>query len=641
MATPFAGCVRGGVRWLGAGLVALGFALAACDEAPQERGEPVGRVAQASGSYKRPWHEGTFRFLPAYGNITSDVLEADLVPGFFHFRTTQYWDASAAAWVDSYDPEQHAYLPLSGAREGAFDAFVDAMFVAIDRGNQLGGDYGDWAEVRRLASLAGYALARYRDTATGRWFVFGRDVTVADPSWVGTGQAYFVINPEARRDIVVEVPHAGLERSTDLEGAEMFKALAARALIVNGQDRCSGPYAPGSGTCAADTTACKIYWPDEKDPTTVVADVAHSVSNAFYRLHRKFSDRGPTKFIQLHGMKDTTFPPKLIVSNGEVGGGANVGTQPRASTRFATRLEVNFGEPPGSGAVKSCQRDDWSSFCATTNVEGRYTAGGTGASCPSSPSSASERFLHVEQDETGVRDTAANWAKVITSLRETWPECDLTSTPASTSCSLGPSQATAWALPDRTPGKDELTYYVVAEQPQPDALKAGESWQPLRRCSDLGTIVNASPAFAADATMQGTARYKDGGVWRVINLGWRPDGAECWDALGPEYPWGRGSGATPAPALVPFRSIAVDTSRYTIGKRYYVPELAGKTMPALEGQPAFPHDGCVRAVDTGPAIIGAHIDFFVGTRAALGNLQADQLRDVSEVSVVDDPVKCP
>ena len=60
--------------------------------------------------------------------------------------------------------------------------------------------------------------------------------------------------------------------------------------------------------------------------------------------------------------------------------------------------------------------------------------------------------------------------------------------------------------------------------------------------------------------------------------------------------------------LRPFRSIAVDRNVLTIGKWYYIKELDGARMPYPAS--TMVHDGCVRAVDVGPAIQGRHIDFF-------------------------------
>lgn len=49
--------------------------------------------------------------------------------------------------------------------------------------------------MQTAAAGTGYAVRRFYDTGTGRWFVYGYDTT-------SYGQPYFFINPFAKRDIV-------------------------------------------------------------------------------------------------------------------------------------------------------------------------------------------------------------------------------------------------------------------------------------------------------------------------------------------------------------------------------------------------------------------------------------------------------
>ena len=130
------------------------------------------------------------------------------------------------AFVDALDhPDKGTYVPVldTDARKTNFNALLDALFSAIDA--SLSDGAGDWCDVKSKAAAAGYAVVRFFDTDSGRWFVFGQDTSAS-------GQAYFFINPFAKRNIVIEVPHEGLESGTGSEGARIFKELAARALIV-------------------------------------------------------------------------------------------------------------------------------------------------------------------------------------------------------------------------------------------------------------------------------------------------------------------------------------------------------------------------------------------------------------------------
>jgi 3D (Asp-Asp-Asp) domain-containing protein len=90
-------------------------------------------------------------------------------------------------------------------------------------------------------------------------------------------------------------------------------------------------------------------------------------------------------------------------------------------------------------------------------------------------------------------------------------------------------------------------------------------------------------------------------------------------------------------ALVPYRSIAVDTGVLTIGHRYYVEELDGVTMPGDPG--GFVHDGCVTADDVGGGISGMHIDWFVALKQSY--LDLDGQLGLGHVTVHEGGARCP
>lgn len=83
----------------------------------------------------------------------------------------------------------------------------------------------------------------------------------------------------------------------------------------------------------------------------------------------------------------------------------------------------------------------------------------------------------------------------------------------------------------------------------------------------------------------------------------------CYSVVdGARYPWGVGAASR---ALEPDRSMAVDPAFVALGSWVYFEELDGLVPPGE----TTPHDGCLRADDTGGAIDGNHFDFFSGTRA--------------------------
>lgn len=181
--------------------------------------------------------------------------------------------------------------------------------------------------------------------------------------------------------------------------------------------------------------------------------------------------------------------------------------------------------------------------------------------------------------------------------------------------------------------KFQLTYYDVSVRPSNDPDETD-----LYDCAG-DWLTSASWTWADDAWMQGTARFKDAsGSTVTIN-----DGGGCWVRLPYSQRWGLGV-ENPATgnefALRVFRSIAVDPTVLTIGRWYYVMELDGATMPSPAS--GMVHDGCVRAMDVGPAINGRHIDFFVGYFSAYQTLINGRttMGGLESVTLYDGAAKC-
>lgn len=122
-------------------------------------------------------------------------------------------------------------------------------------------------------------------------------------------------------------------------------------------------------------------------------------------------------------------------------------------------------------------------------------------------------------------------------------------------------------------------------------------------------ITEVTRDFAAQLTLQGTGKLKDG---RVINI-WghcRCDHTPCFKVT--EEKWGTaGTGR----ALQPFRTVAVDPKVVKLGSLLYIPQLEGRTMPGRPPWGGFVHDGCVVADDTGGGIEGNQLDLFVGRKS--------------------------
>jgi 3D (Asp-Asp-Asp) domain-containing protein len=189
--------------------------------------------------------------------------------------------------------------------------------------------------------------------------------------------------------------------------------------------------------------------------------------------------------------------------------------------------------------------------------------------------------------------------------------------------------ATAFA-PEDTPPVDVTTamrsmvergrpLFDTPTRPEPDrklgSFKLSYYWMPSeesgRRSVSLYTksckrIAKVSRPFSKKLQLEGGGKLLDGRV--LIYAGkCSCSGTPCYKVAHQSHEWGTGVQDRP---LSPFRSVAVDPSRVSIGTVMYVPELDGLTMPGHDPYGGFIHDGCVVADDRGGGIRGRQIDLF-------------------------------
>jgi hypothetical protein len=313
-----------------------------------------------------------------------------------------------------------SYTALTAARAAQVRAMFDAIHSAITA--MIGEDCSvNWCAAVAAAGSAGYRLGRYYDTVSSRWFLVGEDVAA-------TGQAYFIINPEPKRDLIVEAPHvyatnAKLEGRTDTEGVHILRQTLGRALLINGADRCRGLPEDALGSCGGTFSSDDVCPNSKEGDPYRPSDVGHNIDNAFHVLHQKFTDvSASTQFVQLHGNGDAHLPRGgLSVSDGR--------TPPNAAglaTRFVTNIQ---GLPTGAlaaSAVNNCATEA-NVLCGFRNVQGRYTNDATARCNSGTMFQGGTRFLHLEQ-KSGAPSLIDQPQPVIDALRAT-VEC-------SGSCSL-------------------------------------------------------------------------------------------------------------------------------------------------------------------------------------------------------------
>jgi hypothetical protein len=308
------------------------------------------------------WESGTFSHLPLRG-------VGDL-----------------ASYVEAL-PHPGSYTALTATRTTQIQAMFDAIHSAIT--DMIGADCRvNWCAAVDATGAAGYRLGRYYDTVSSRWFIVGEDAA-------GTGHAFFIINPEPRRDLIVEAPHvyatnAKLEGRTDTEAVLILRQTLGRALLINGADRCQGDPERAAGSCGGTFSSANVC-PPGRDNRFRPSDVGHNTDNAFHVLHQKFNDvSASTRFVQLHGNGDDRLPSGgLSVSDGR--------TAPNASS-LATRFVAAIQALPSGALVPSAVNDcatEPEILCGIRNVQGRYTNDPTADCNGTDTSKGGTCFFHL------------------------------------------------------------------------------------------------------------------------------------------------------------------------------------------------------------------------------------------------------
>lgn len=371
-----------GGQWCFVGYMYSG---AFCAESPNI---DAGRC-DGSGTCVAQWEQGTFRTL-------ADGNPDDL--GLLDFVTSL--------------PHGTSFTPFDSTRQAAFDAFVDAMIGASAEG-LADANAPDWCNVAQLAYAAGYDVTRFFDWTTGRWLVYSYDTQ-------DTGHGYFFYNPEPRRALAVEAPHVGSpgsvgEDDTQRQGVYLFETLGARALLINGADRCSGST---SGTCGGTYTG-DVCGSGTGGTSYHASDVAHSVTNAFHRFHARLDAVEENRFVQLHGRNVSG---KHVTAND----GRNDNPSGTSSMANDFKAELEALDSGSQFTTLSCQDGTASTYCGETNVQGRLTANGNPNGACFYQGSDGTRFLHLEQG-TGFlaggssTPTSKSWPEIADALRQVTP----------------------------------------------------------------------------------------------------------------------------------------------------------------------------------------------------------------------------
>ncbi len=229
---------------------------------------------------------------------------------------------------------------------------------------------GDTSAVRSLvrSHFSSYALVQFADSTTGQTYFLLQEAPTVEKGWGSV-----IVNPDAARNLAVEVPHPVFDLDTHRQGADLFRRTGARMLLLAGTHRCSNRE---QSPCDGQSGVCN-------DGHYHVSDAAHVVDAPFQAAHEVFVDRWPEMTaLSLHGNGNDDCET-VFLSSGVVD------ETPPVLDTLARELHER-GVATGVPSSSSCP------LVGSTNVQGRYT-NGSSHPCTDPASTATGTFIHVEQ----------------------------------------------------------------------------------------------------------------------------------------------------------------------------------------------------------------------------------------------------
>ncbi len=256
-------------------------------------------------------------------------------------------------------PETAAASALASIDAKAVDRELDALITDPSKKPQLSSGY-------RLKTLPSEGFVIYEDPSDHH------------PS--------LILNQKPRYDLILQVPHSGLETGTVAQAAFLMRELGARAILLSGMHRCA---ASTFSDCDGKTSVC-----GQSEPYRT-SDAAHSADGLFQKMHERLTDAWPKSLVvQLHEMRPSEKGPLVILSStAKIHGDDG----PVSGLKAALRKHLK-----DKASVLSCHDEEdlkkgFRLLCGFTNVQGREIHGSPDP-CDGNATRSSERFLHVEQD---------------------------------------------------------------------------------------------------------------------------------------------------------------------------------------------------------------------------------------------------
>jgi hypothetical protein len=214
---------------------------------------------------------------------------------------------------------------------------------------------------------------------------------------VSRGWGTFIVNPNYRREIIIEIPHPKYDTNTHQEGIDVFRKTGSRFFMMSGTHRCTNSE---ESPCSGSSSVCG------SPGSYRVSDMAHFVDAVFQVFHEEVVIRYPQLYaFNLHGHANGSCQD-FFLSNGH-------------ATNSKPILFDLKNSLIATGGVTAAVAGDGSSTCpliGSTNVQGRFS-NGSPEPCTQAVSSTSGYFIHIEQSSY-VRNNSPVYEKLINAINE-------------------------------------------------------------------------------------------------------------------------------------------------------------------------------------------------------------------------------
>lgn len=248
------------------------------------------------------------------------------------------------------------------------------------------------------AAAVNYKITEFTDNTLSPEQVFYilEDNSLKSNFW---GTYVFSKTPESDR-LVIQAPHIKFDTNTGKQAVHVFKENVARALFLSGTHRCNHSE---KTSCSGQTSVCSSGL--EAYP---ISDMAHNATSAFQQTTENlFNNFSSTVFIQLHGFGKKSSDPYVIMSNG---------TRDTPTDDYAVQIRDALLTEDNTLTFKIAHLDtDWTRLNGFTNTQGRLINNSPNP-CESSATTATGRFIHIEQEKSRLREGPAEWAKMSNAL---------------------------------------------------------------------------------------------------------------------------------------------------------------------------------------------------------------------------------